>query len=311
MSMSTVTLLRNLKIERRIHTRLLAVVACALVVMSGRPRAQDATAGLAIRLNVEVPERFSRDLAVWEELPLEVAVENVGEAQGIPVAAGLLTGPYGGATLVARIRNLTTKAGSEEGFGLGEDKSSSCGPSASLLQPGQTARHQGSVCVRLDVISTGPDTVREQLVAAFPSAGRYSVRVVYTLGGRSAESPPIEINVGPVRPNAAGALTALRDMGRAGLWVYRQNLMSSDPKRLASITRFATEFQDNGYSDLACYALASYNTARALDSGVHSDMRNARLREALAYVERVSSPPFPRRDASEKLRGRINELLRQ
>ncbi len=299
------------RMERRIARQFVTVVACALLAEFGRPCAQEATAGLAVRLSLAVPETSLRDLAAWEELPLEVAVENVGEAQGIPMAAELLTGTYGGATLVARIRNLTTKAESEEGFGLGEDHLSNCGPTGPLLQPGQTARHQGSVCVRLDLISTGPGTVREQLVAAFPSAGRYSVRVVYTLGGRSAASAPIEINVGPVQPNAADALTALRDMGRAGLWVYRQNLMSSDPKRLASITRLATDFQDNAYSDLACYALACHHAGRALDPGVDPDPRKARLREALAYLDRISSARFSRRDASEKLRARIHELLRQ
>ncbi len=295
--------------ERRVARHFVTVVACALLAEFGRPCAQEATAGLAVRLSVEVPERFRRDVAVWEELPLEVAVENVGEAQGIPVSRELLTGPYGGATLVARVRNLGAQTASEEEFLLDADGRSNCSTTVRLLQQGEIARHEGIVCVRLDLISTGPGTVRDKLVAAFPSAGRYSVRVIYTWGERSAASVPIEINVLPVQPNAAGALAALRDMGRAGLWIYRQGLMFPEPKRLASITRLATDFQDNVYSDLACYALACHHAGRALDPGVAADTRNARLREALAYLERVSSPRFSRRDASEKLRGRISELL--
>lgn len=311
MLMSTVESVRGLSIERRAARHLVTVLASALLADFGWPCTQDAPAGLAVRIRLEVPEHSPRDLAVWEELPLIVAFDNVGEAQGIPVAEYLLSQPYGGAMLVAHVRNLTLETSSEEKFLLDTVGTGDCYTRTHLLQLGETARYAGSVCVGLNQILTGSGTVRDVLVSAFPTAGRYSVRVVYTWAKRSAESAPIEIDVLPLPPAAAGALAALRDMGRAGFWIYRPAVMYFDPEseRLASIVRLATDFEDNAYSDLARYTLAIYHTGRADPSFVDADTRKAHLREALGYLERVSSPRFTRRDASEKLRGRIIELL--
>jgi hypothetical protein len=264
-------------------------------------------------LSVELPEPSLRERCVWEELPLDVTFENFGESDGIPVANRLLGGTYREATLVARVRNLAAETASEEEFTLGAHTSSDCGPGgAQLLQPGEVARHAGRLCVRFDLISTGPGTVRDVLVSAFPTAGRYSVRVVYTWAGRSVASAPIEIHVLPVPPHAAGALAALRELGRAGLGIYRHGLMPGalQPKRLDSILRLANDFPSNAYSDLACYALAHQQVGLALYApDVDVDTRTARLREALDFLERISSPRFSRRAESEVLRGRILERL--
>lgn len=307
--MSTIGSVRSLSIERRFARLLVTMVAIVLLAEFGSPCAPDAPTGLAVRLTVGLTEQSPRDLTVWEELPLEVAFENVGEVEGIPVAKELLSGPYGGATLVARVRNLTEPTSSEEVFLLDADSRSNCNSTTLLLKRGEHARHEGSVCVRLDQVSTGPGTVRDVLVSAFPAAGRYSVRVVYTWAGKRAESAPIEIDVLPVQPDAAEALAALRDMGRAGLWIYRPSLMYSHPERLASIVRLAIAFEGNAYSDLASYTLALHHAGRALLPGVDADTCNARLREALGYLERISSPRFARREASEQMRGRIHEML--
>ena len=312
MSTTTVRSIRSVRIAHRVARQFVTVVALALLAEFGRPCARDATDGLAIRLSVEVPEHSPRDLCVWEELPLKVTVENVGEAGGVPATHELLAGPDGGAKLVARVRNLAAQTASEEEFLLDAEAHSVCYSTVQLLQQGEIARLEGSLCVRLDQISTGPGTVRDVLVTAFPTPGRYSVRVVYTWAGQSTASAPIEIDVLPAPSSATGALAALRDMQRAGLWIYRPVLMYADPEpeRLASIDHLATAFGSNAYSDLACHALALHHAGLALlDPSVDANTRNARLREALAYLERICSPRFSRRDASEKLRARILELL--
>lgn len=306
--MLTVRTLRSLDIGRRAALQFVIVVALALLAEPGRPCAEDPAPALAVRLSVEVPERSPRDLCVWEELPLRVVLENVGEAHGIPAGERLHTGPQGGAILVVRVRNLAEPTAREADLLLNVDLTSDCNSRVRLLRQGEVARYEGSVSVWVRSILTDTGTVRDVLMAAFPAAGRYSIRVVYTWAGRSAASAPIEIDVHPVPPNSARALAALRDMGRAGLWIYRQSLVWSEPARLASIDHLATAFQGNAYSDLACYTLA-WHAFALVQISENADMRKARLREALDYLGRISSPRFSRRDASETMRARIIELL--
>lgn len=289
---------------------LLVLTVAALVGTLGRS-GQEGTTPLAIRLRADMPSSLAgRELFVWEELPIDLLIENHGESR-VPLSSQLMAGPYGEATLVAQVLYLSDPREPAEEFLLGADARSNCTSENEGLLLGEKRFLQGSVAVKLVSSSVTPGVMKELLVSAFPNPGRYRLYVVYSWAGRKAVSNAVEVDVHEAPEDGKRAVEILRNMGREGLWIYRPGYMPADPgpQRLSAIARLARDHGGNPYSDYARAAMARHHVGLARSPGVDSGSRETHMQEALSYLEGITARGLPRPEVAEELRRSIRQLL--